>query len=157
MCHTLYEVKKIQHFRWPLTRSNNLNGNDSRKLLKNVQLLEDCCPEKYGKYVEAFAAFDEVVTTCYGTDLVPDYREKISHFKSTYQKLGISTTPKVQAVFYHIIEFCEVMKMGLSPWSEQTSESVQQDFNKVWENYKVRDTKHPESSERLLQSIITYI
>ena len=92
------------------------NGNDCRKLLKNVQLLKDCCPEKYGKFLEAFSGFNEVVTACYGTDLAPDYKQKINHFKSTYRKLGISTTPKVHAVFYHIIEFCQLMKKGLSPW-----------------------------------------
>ena len=90
-----------------------------------------------------------LLVPCYGTDLAPDYKQKINHFKSTYRKLGISTTPKVHAVFYHIIEFCQLMKKGLSPWSEQTLESVHQDFNKVWENYKVRNTEHPEYSERL--------
>ena len=46
--------------------------------------------------------------------------------------------------------------MGLSPWSEQTAESLHQDFNTVWNNYNVRDTSHPEYAERLLQAIITY-
>ena len=48
------------------------------------------------------------------------------HTKETFKlsKLEISVTPKVHAVFFHVQEFCELTKMGLGPWSEQTSESV---------------------------------
>ena len=75
------------------------NGNDSRKLLKNVKLLEELCPPKFRNFVEAFRAFNEVVTVCYGRDLSPVYKDKIERFKVRYQMLNINTTPKVHAVF----------------------------------------------------------
>ena len=45
------------------------------------------------------------------------------------------------------------MKMGLSPWSEQTTESLHHDFAKTWNNFKVRDMDHPQYGEHLLQAL----
>ena len=86
---------------------------------------------------------------CYGRGLSPVYKDKVERFKVRYQMLNINTTHKV---FYHISEFCDIKKMGLS----QTAESLHQDFIKVWNNYKARDTSHPAYAERLPQAIITY-
>ena len=57
---------------------------------------------------------------------------------------------------FHVGEFCKLHNMGLSPWSEQTTESLHSDFNKVWENYKVKDTNHVEYGNRLLQAVQMY-
>ena len=67
--------------------------------------------------------------------------------------LGISVTPKVHTVFYHIEEFCSLTKMGLGPWSEQASESVHKEFNKCWGRYKVKNTDHPLYGEKLLEAV----
>ena len=40
-------------------------------------------------------------------------------------------TPKIHTVIFHIIEFCKVTGRGLGPWSEQTGESVTQDFKET--------------------------
>ena len=102
------------------------NGNDSRNLLKNVKLFEELCPPKFRNFVESFRALNEVATVCYGRGLSPVYTDKIERFKVRYQMLNINTTPKLHAVFYHISEFCDIKKIGLSPWSEQTAESLHQ-------------------------------
>ena len=60
--------------------------------------------------------------------------------------------PKVHDVFYHV-EFCDWKKMGLGPWSEQTSESLHHKFTKCWEKYKVWDTDHPQYGSKLLQAV----
>ena len=132
------------------------NGNDSRKLLKNVSMLEEMVPEKLKGFVNAFRAFDQVVQSCYSKILAEDYKEKILEFKECYTKLGISVTPKVHAIIHHIPDFCDMKKMGLAPWSEQTAESIHSDFNKVWSNFIVRDTDNPEYGKRLLEAIVTY-
>ena len=64
------------------------NGNDSRKLIKNLSVLKEIAP-------------------------TPSLR--ISTFRQAYRKLRINVTPKVHAVFHHIPEFCDIVKMGLSP------------------------------------------
>ena len=135
------------------------NGNDCRKLLKHVSILKEIAPTpslKVTKFIDAFEAFNNVVTACYGKTLAPDYKHKINAFRGAYKRLQISVTPKVHAVFFHISEFCDVVKMGLSPWSEQTAESLHHDFKGMWNSFKVRDTNHPEYGNRLLQSIIMY-
>ena len=39
----------------------------------------------------------------------------------------MTVTPKVHPVFYHVEEFCELVNMGLGPWSEQVAESFHSD------------------------------
>ena len=130
------------------------NGNDCRKLLKNVSILEEIAPPKSVEFVTTFKAFNKVVEACYGRYLSPNFKEMIEHFRKCFIKLNIAITPKVHAVFYHIAEFCEKKNMGLAPWSEQTAESLHHDFKTIWENFKVRDISHPEYGERLLKAIV---
>ena len=54
-------------------------------------------------------------------------------------ELGISVTPKVHIVIFHTIDFCKISGRGISPCSEKTKESVQQDFRETWKRYKVND------------------
>ena len=135
----------------------SFNGNDSRKLLKNVGILKELLlPSQCKLFIEAFESFNDVVTACYGKHLSLDYKDKIKKFRACYKKLNIDVTPKIHAVFYHIEEFCEIVKMPLGPFSEQTAESLHSDFKAIWKNYKVRDTGHDEYSKRLLESVIAY-
>ena len=138
----------------------SFNGNDCRKLLKNIAVLEEISASSLSPqvpmYIETFKAFNEVVTSCYGKTLGSRYREKISAFKSHYNKLKINVTPKIHAVIHHVGEFCDLVKKGLSPWSEQTAESLHHDFSKIWESFKVRDTNHVQYGERLLKAIVMY-
>ena len=143
-------VKKTEY------HGGSFAGNDSRKLLKHCDDLDVLCPEEFKQYVKTFKAFNDVVGGCYGRNLETNYLKKIEKFKAEYLKLGISVMPKVHAVMYHIGEFCEIKGMGLSPWSEQTAESLHHDFNQVWENYKVKDKSHPEYGQRLHQAVQIY-
>ena len=97
-----------------------------------------------------------VVSFCYGKELAANYKGHLKVFRENYKALKISITPKVHAAFFHVGEFCELMKMGISPWNKQMCESLHHDFNTVWENFKVRDTKHPSYAERLLNAVIIY-
>ena len=142
-CH----VKKSEY------HGSQFEENDSRKLLKNVDMLEELCLHEYHQFVNAFILFNDVVISCYGRNLLPQYKTSLSNFKDAYLKLNISDTPKVHLVFYHIEEFCSLKNMGLAIWSEQTTESLHQEFKKCWENYLVRDTEHPLYGERPLQAV----
>ena len=144
---TSCNVKKTDY------QGGQFEGNDCRKLLKNVHQLETLCPSEFSQFVETFTKFDEVVHSCYGNELLPNYDLRISEFMNEYMKLSISVTPKVHAVFYHIEEFCSLTKMGLGPWSEQASESVHQEFTKCWGKYKVKNTDHPMYGQKLLEAV----
>ena len=109
----------------------SFNGNDCRKLLKNIDILKGIAtsPSTEVKgFIDAFMAFDEVVTL----------RQR------PFCELLRKNKPKVHAIFFHVSEFCNLKKMGLSPWKEQTSESAQHDFKNVWQCFNVCNTNHPE-------------
>ena len=143
-CH----VKKTEY------QGGKFEGNDCRKLLKNVQILNELCPQDFYQFPKTLNHFDDVVHSCYGNDLLPDYEMNIAKFKSEFLKLNISVTPKVHAVFYHVEEFCSITKMGLGPWSEQASESVHHEFLKCWDKaYKIKNTDHPLYGQKLLEAI----
>lgn len=52
----------------------------------------------------------------------------INEFYTNYMDLKINYTPKVHAVFFHVIDFCSKTQKGLSFFSEQAIESVHSDF-----------------------------
>ena len=60
----------------------------------------------------------------------------------------------MHAVFFHVEDFCEVVGMGLGPWSEQATESLHADFNKVWTRYKVRDIENEKFG--LFEAVVAY-
>ena len=130
-------------------------GNDCRKLLKNVAKI----PNPTGmvkNYADAFTAFNDVVSSCYGDELQGDYVSMISSFATAYNRLGINITPKVHAVVFHVAEFCSFTGRGLAPWSEQTGEALHHDFAKTWENFFVRDMENPVYADHLLRAVCSY-
>ena len=135
----------------------SFSGNDSRRLLVNVKRLEALKPPSFvEKYIVAFKSFNSVVESCFGKKLHPDFEKMIALFAKDYLKLGISVTPKVHAVFFHVSEFCLMTGQGLSPWSEQTGESVHHDFKQIWNNYKVKIIERPIYGENLLKAVAAY-
>ena len=132
-------------------------GNDSRRLLQNVNRLEALNPPaSCEKFVSASKSFNEVVSSCYGTELHSDFQHKIAIFARDYMKLGITVTPKVHAVMFDIAEFCSMTGWGLGPWSEQTGESVHHDFKETWKRYKVNKVDRSVYGENLLKAISVY-
>lgn len=132
-------------------------GNESRKLLKNIDRLETLSPPPTcNVFINALRSFNAVVSSCYGSNLKPSYKEDIKRFRIDYSKLGISVTPKVHAVMYHIEEFCEITGRGLGPWSEQSGESVHHDFKKTWSRFLVNGTDREIYGENLLKAVSTY-
>ena len=50
-------------------------GNDCKKLLKNVGKLEELGPNYCDGFIAAFKVFDTVVAACYGHDISLDFEE----------------------------------------------------------------------------------
>ena len=144
-------VKKVEY------HGGQFAGNESRKLLNNVDKLQALHPpSSVTKFITAFRSFNAVVEACYGKTLHPDFQRRIAVFAMDYLKLGISVTPKVHAVFFHVAEFCLLTGQGLGPWREQAGESVHHDFKQTWKNYKVNDVKRDIYSENLLRAVAAY-
>ena len=140
-------VKKTEY------HGGQFEGNDCRKILKKLDSLEARCPVEFRPFISAFRSFNDVVEACYGNKLADDYVAKIRRFQTDYMKLGISVTPKIHAVFFHIEEFCEFSGMALGPFSEQTAESLHQEFEKCWENFYIKDFDNPSYPDRFLSAV----
>ena len=138
-------------------------GNDCLKLLKNINILEEMLDnattwdrkEEALSFVKAFKDFKKVVRACFGILKAEDFKESLSKFKSSYMTLGISITPKVHAVFYHIEEFLENKRFGLGIYSEQSTESLHSKFSVHWSRYK-RNLSHPKYGDYLLSCIVDF-
>ena len=59
-------------------------GNDCRKLLKKIDSLREICPEKHQGFVRTYSNFNDVVTSCYGTNLHKNFKHNIAKFKREY-------------------------------------------------------------------------
>lgn len=133
----------------------SFNGNSCHKLLSRVDALRAMCPIQALPYVDCFSAFQKVVHSCYGDKLDANYKLIIQNFAASYLQLGISVTPKVHAVFHHIMDFCEVHNVGLGRFSEQSVEAVHSDFKTTWSRYKVAES-NPAYSSQLLKAVRDY-
>ena len=97
------------HVQKDVQYGGTFDGNSCRLLLRNCDLLDSIINDLASKrYVTAFKMLDKVVHSCFGNVLESDYKESVLSFKLAYLDLGISVTPKVHAIFYHIVEFCEL-------------------------------------------------
>ena len=70
--------------------------------MKNISILEEFAQSKVNPFIETFKAFNEVITSCYGTNLISKYKELIKNFSICYRRLPINVTPKVHVVFFHV-------------------------------------------------------
>ena len=154
VCDNSDEWLKSCHVKRSDYHGGAFEGNDCRKLLKKVDWLRKNTQNDI--FSDAFQSFNDVVASCYGSQLAENYEDKIERFQQCYMNLNIPVTPKVHAVFYHVIDFCKMTGLGLGPWSEQCSESVHHDFKKVWENFKVKDTDHPKYGPKLREAVCMY-
>ena len=131
------------------------NGNSCKILLSKIDILRTKSNLQCLKYVNAFSSFKNVVHDCFGSALNAHYMRSIDKFKTYYLDLNISVTPKVHAVFYHIIDYCSEHKRGLGFYSEQAMESVHFDFLSTWSRYKV-SPNHAEYDKQLLKAVCAY-
>lgn len=136
--------------------SSSFNGNSCKTLLEKIDILRSrsSIPGTLN-YVETFDKFKMVVKACFSYDLNPSYKNVIEDFKKSYLQLGISVTPKIHAVFFHVPDFCQIVQKGLGFYSEQTMESVHSDFKNTWVKYTV-SINHPDYPERLKRALCEY-
>lgn len=130
-------------------------GNSCKILLNKIDILRSGCSLGCLKYVKVFENFRDVVNACFGKTLDEKFKMKIAAFKESFLALDIRVTPKVHAVFFHVSEFCEPKLKGLGFFSEQATEAVHFDFNRVWSKYKV-PSGNSEYLNKLLHAICEY-
>ena len=80
----LCNVKKERY------HSGSFAGNKSRKLLQSIDRLEALRLPSLCKFINTFKSFNQVVSSCYGSALHPEFEDNIATFAKDYMKLGIS-------------------------------------------------------------------
>lgn len=107
------------------------------------------------QYTDALDQFRNVIDSCFGINLLEDFQRNITEFCKAWKAARLPNTPKFHIMDQHVAEFCESKQVGLSIFSEQTTEAIHKDFSKKWENFKVPKT-NPDFSKKLLSCIVSY-
>ena len=132
-----------------------MEGHACDRLLQRAPDLEEVLPEHLKKFARAMSRFDNVIKSCFGKELKPNFLIEIERFRTSYMSLGINVTPKVHAIFDHVGDFCARRNTGLSIYAEQASESLHYDFNHFWNHCKYPES-HPKYSEKLCSCVVRY-
>lgn len=145
-CHVQQEVTR---------NGTSFTGNSCKILLNKIDDLRAKCSLESLKYVQVLEDFKNVVHDCFSYNLRPTYKLSCERFRKRYLVLNRPVTPKIHAVFFHVVDFCEKTGKGLGFYSEQPFESVHHDFNETWKRHKVR-ANHPEFGNRLSRAVCDY-
>ena len=85
--------------------------------------------------LQLLTIFENVVKSCFGSELNADFLVQIERFSDAFLALEKIETPKAHAIFVHVPQLllCQgILQKGLGYWSEQASESVHSDFKSLW-------------------------
>lgn len=148
-------IKKLCIHREVIHEGAGFNGNSCKTILDNINHLRSSSNLGIVKYVDVLHKFSKVVKSCFSKELTPEFKSSIEEFKNSYLSLDINVTPKVHAVFFHVVDFCSQNNIGLGFHSEQAFETVHYDFKQTWSRYKVSQEKNT-YEKYLLKAICDY-
>lgn len=154
---------KSLNIRRPKYHSGEFEGNQCNKLLNNLDELQRMI-ENSGfqtasvalPYLQALRNFKTVRESCFGKSLEPHHKDAIKDFKRSIVALPNASTLKMHIVYSHVSKFCSTRKRGLSPYSEQSTESCHSDFHAHRQNFKLPPVFHQEYSEKFLKCVVAY-
>ena len=72
-----------------------MKGNECKKLLQNLQYLNEHLPQHLDIYRIALKKLNELEESCFGADLDPFYETRIEEFRDAYLALNRPLTTKV--------------------------------------------------------------
>ena len=102
----------------------NFEGNQLRRLLDNLMLVEEIVPQEFNDFVDIFKALREIKLSMIGNNLTycsprpnPYFRNVVKNFENKWthlqQKYGITSPSKVHIICEHIPEYIESKGMAL--------------------------------------------
>ena len=117
---------------------------------------DDMLPREHYGYLLVFKAFDEVVTSCFGYQLDPNYLTYITEFKRAWINMKLPITPKVHVLIEHLPEELSRMGHGTALLNESAGEAIHADFDKFYRGFIVKDMNALAYSKKLLQAVEIY-
>ena len=126
--------------------SSTLEGPECSKVLRLLDELERVSPEECAPFITCMRKFSGVVQACFKVNnLQENHWEPINQFRESFKVLkdnfGLTESVKIHEISVHVGEWCEENQTSLGSYSEHEVESIHSTFNKVWEDYKVKDIK----------------
>ena len=67
---------------------------------------------KFLDFIELLRAFDKVIKSYFGMDLLPSYEEDIAAYKVIYEKDKLNVTTKAHIVIEDVAPFCKKTNKG---------------------------------------------
>ena len=122
------------------------------QILKNAAKFLEILPSEHYKFYTTLVAFDSVVDSCFGLELVPGYEKCLKDFESAWMELGLNVTPKCHLLFAHALE--DIQKHGL--YNEAAAESIHADFDIFYKRYKVKDLDSSVYVDKLQAAVAAY-
>lgn len=126
-------------------------GRHCRSLLQKRGVLK----EKARPYFSILESLNFVIDFCFGTYLKPNFSSHINEFCAKWTAAGLPTTPKFHIIKFHVEQFCRHQMLGLARFTEQTIESMHQDFDQTWANYKVPEI-HVHYEQKICDAVVAY-
>ena len=100
-------------------------------------------PGDLSAFLDTFKAFRDIVDSCFGFSLDPNFKHVCAKFSSQYRKLqdefNLTMPNKIHVMAVHVVEFCEIVGKGLGEFSEQETENAHSYFDSILDRYRVRD------------------
>ena len=139
----------------------DFNGNDSRKLIKNTQLLRNMVTTRreskvVGPFIATFDELDNLIKSCFGQTLDQNFQFQIAKFKAAFLELNLSISTKLHVIFCHLEEYIVKTGRSLSLDSEQALESCHYDFLTVLQRYMGRNLENEKCADQLLSAVGAY-
>ena len=132
-------------------------GNQCRKLLKNIDLLN--IPEAFIEFKIVFQKIKDIHYLCNQELLSHDYQQVIDDFRSAWYKLtdeyDISTTPKIHIILNHLEDYFDLTDMTLRKVSDELCENMHQFLGRrlLRSLYYVKDVRNPNHGPRLCRAV----
>ena len=147
----------------------NFEGNQLKKILDNLILVEEIVPQEFNDFVDTFKALREIKLSMFGNNLSycsprpnPYFRNVVQNFENKWtnlqEKYRITAPPKVHIICEHIPEYIESKGMALGRTSDQLIEQTHQHTNKLFtkSKYYVKDLNSPAHMKKLRQGVNHY-
>ena len=162
------EFLKSLSIHWHGYNGGGLDGENSSRLLNKIdviyQFVLEHAPE-YSPVVESLIAFKEVVDSCFGMILDPNYRATIQKFNEKIDELNelmvsqdkktISLGWKGHNLRFHLVDQLNIFKYPLVIFSEQTSEAAHKSMKKTLSRYVQNEVKVTHGKS-LMKAVSTY-
>lgn len=113
----------------------DFNGNDCKTILKcALQLRADLITQAQ-HIATILAAFNRLVDSCFGQQLLEDWKDRHAQFFWLMEVHQIGLTIKLHCLKFHVPEFIDQHNQALGVYSEQASESIHHEWTQFYQRY----------------------